>query len=61
MFIIESYKCYTLSTSIRKIHPVSHVSHTIWRWIAHNINANLPAIITVSLLSGALAKPIVLD
>ena len=23
---IESYKCYTLSTSIREIHPVSHVS-----------------------------------
>ena len=22
---IESYKCYTLSTSIREIHPVSHV------------------------------------
>ena len=35
---IESYKCYTLSTSIREIHPVSHVSCTMWRWIAHNIN-----------------------
>ena len=35
---IESYKCCTLSTSIREIHPVSHVSRTIWRWVAHNIN-----------------------
>ena len=47
---IESYKCYTLSTSIREIHPVSHVSRTMRRWIAHNINTNLPTIITVSLL-----------
>ena len=31
---IESYKCYTLSTSIREIHPVSHVSRAMRRGIA---------------------------
>ena len=33
---IESYKCYTLSTSIREIHPVSHVSRAMRRRVAHN-------------------------
>ena len=31
---IESYKCYTLSTSIREIRPVSHVSRAMRRVIA---------------------------
>ena len=30
---IESYKCYTLSTSIREIHPVSHVSRGKATWL----------------------------
>ena len=30
---IESYKCYTLSTSIREIHPVSHVSRRFDTWL----------------------------
>ena len=30
---IESYKCYTLSTSIREIHPVSHVSRAKATWL----------------------------
>ena len=30
---IESYKCYTLSTSTREIHPVSHVSRGKDTWL----------------------------
>ena len=55
---IESYKCYTLSTSIREIHPVSHVSRTMWRWIAHNINTK-PTLCPYCVR--ALAKLIVLE
>ena len=59
---IESYKCYTLSTSIREIHPVSHVSRRFDTWLVQAggtaQNNTLPTI--VSLLCGALAKLIVL-
>jgi len=55
---IESYKCYTLSTSIREIHPVSHVSRTMWRWCHSQQQPTSPTI--VPLLCGALTKLIVL-
>ena len=56
---IESYKCYTLSTSIREIHPVSHVSCTMWRWVAHNLLST--PYYCVPYCVRALAKLIVLD
>ena len=57
---IESYKCYTLSTSIREIHPVSHVPRTMWRWIAHNTKQTNLTNYCVPFVR-ALAKLIVLD
>ena len=53
---IESYKCYTLSTSIREIHPVSHVSRAMRRGIAQQ---HLPINYCVPFVR-ALAKLIVL-
>ena len=61
---IESYKCYTLSTSIREIHPVSHVSrakatcHVQAAWYCSN-KQHLPINYCVSFVR-ALAKLIVL-
>ena len=61
---IESYKCYTLSTSIREIHPVSHLSrakatcHVQAAWYCSN-NKHLPINYCVPFVR-ALAKLIVL-
>ena len=56
---IESYKCYTLSTSIREIHPVSHVSRDVCG-VGSAHKQHLPTILCPYCVR-ALAKLIVLE